>query len=128
VTNSASESGAEIAFRYNPKAQEVILAKTNVFTIIEDLKSGLDDLVEALEPLAKVAVKKTRRGIKRGRKATRKIVRKNLPKATRQLRVLQARYMTLVRRLSKAQKEQVRKLRKTKGYREALKLAARLTR
>lgn len=102
--------------------------KTNVFTIIEDLKSGLDDLVEALEPLAKVAVKKTRRGIKRGRKATRKIVRKNLPKATRQLRVLQARYMTLVRRLSKAQKDQVRKLRKTKGYKEALRLAARLTR
>ncbi len=104
------------------------MAKSNVYTIIEDLKTGLDDLVEALEPLARVAVKKTRRGIKQGRKATRRIVRKNLPKATRQLRVLQAQYMTLVRRLSKVQKEQVRKLRKTKGYKEALKLAARLTR
>jgi hypothetical protein len=108
--------------------EEVPLAKSNVFAIIEDLKSGLDDLVDALEPLARVAAKKTRRGIKQGRKAARKMVRKNLPKATRQLRVLQARYMTLVRRLSKVQKEQVKKLRKTKGYKEALKLASRLTR
>ncbi|HET7453391.1 MAG TPA: hypothetical protein VFL12_11655 [Thermoanaerobaculia bacterium] len=104
------------------------MAKTNVFSIIEDLKSGLDDLVEALEPLARVAARETRRGVRRGRRATRRIVRRNLPKATRQLRVLQARYMTLVRRLSKVQKEQVRKLRKTKGYKEALRLAARLSR
>jgi hypothetical protein len=102
------------------------VAKTNVFTIIEDLKSGLDDLLDALAPLAKVAVKETRRGVKRGRKATRKIVKRNLPKATRQLRILQGRYMTLVRRLSKVQKEQVKKLRKTKGYKEAIRFAARL--
>lgn len=102
------------------------MAKSNVFTIIEDLRAGLDDLRKALEPLAKVAIKETRRGIKRGRKATRKMVKKNLPKATRQLRVLQGRYMTLVRRLSKAQKEQVKKLRKTKGYKEAVKFASRL--
>ena len=102
------------------------MAKTNVFTIIEDLKSGLDDLLDALAPLAKVAVKETRRGVKRGRKATRKIVKRNLPKATRQLRILQGRYMTLVRRLSKVQKEQVKKLRETKGYKEAIRFAARL--
>lgn len=104
------------------------MAKSTVYTVIEELKAGLDDLVEALEPLAKVAAKKTRRGIRRGRKATRKMVRHNLPKATRQLRVLQARYMTLVRRLSKAQKEQVRKLRRTKGYKQAIRFASRLAR
>jgi hypothetical protein len=102
------------------------LAKTNVFKVIDDLKSGLDDLLEALEPLAKVAAKETRRGWKKGSKATKKLVRKNLPKATRQLRALQGQYMTIVRRLSKAQKAQVRKLRKTKGYKQAIRFAARL--
>jgi hypothetical protein len=104
------------------------VAKTNVFAIIEDLKDGLDELMKALEPLARVALKETRKGIKRGRKATRKIVKKNLPKATRQLRVLQGQYMTIVRRLSKTQKAQVKRLRKTKGYKEAVKFAARFTR
>jgi hypothetical protein len=104
----------------------VNLAKTNVFTIIEDLKSGLDDLLEALEPLAKVAARETKRGWKKGSKATRKMVRKNLPKATRQLRALQGQYMTIVRRLSKVQKAQVKKLRKTKGYKQAIRFAARL--
>jgi len=102
------------------------LAKRNVFKVIEDLKSGLDDLVEALEPLARVAAKETRRGWKKTSKATKKMVRKNLPKATRQLRALQGQYMTIVRRLSKAQKAQVKKLRKTKGYKQAIRFAARL--
>ena len=104
------------------------MAKTNVFTVIEDLKSGLDDLLEALEPLAKVAARETRRGWKKGRQATRTVVRKNLPKATRQLRALQGHYMTIVRRLSKVQKAQVKKLRKTKGYKEAIRFAQRLAR
>ena len=102
------------------------MAKTNVFTIIEDLKTGLDDLLTALEPLATVAVRETRRGIKRGRKAGGRIVKKSLPKATRQLRILQGRYMTLVRNLSMAQKKQVKKLRRTKGYKDAIRFASRL--
>jgi hypothetical protein len=54
------------------------------------------------------------------------MVRKNLPKATRQLRALQGQYMTIVRRLSKVQKAQVKKLRKTRGYKQAIRFAARL--
>ena len=40
----------------------------------------------------------------------------------RQLRALQGQYMTIVRRLSKVQKAQVKKLRKTKGYKRAIRL------
>jgi len=39
---------------------------------------------------------------------------------------MQARYMTVVRALSKAQKQRVKKIRESKGYEEALKLAASL--
>ena len=104
------------------------MAKQNVFTILEDLKEGLDDLRKALEPLASIAVKETRKGIKRGRKAARKAVKRNLPKAKKQLRILQGKYMTAVRSLSKIQKAQVKKLRASKGYKEALKFARGLAR
>ena len=104
------------------------MAKKTIFGIIDDLRDGLSELQKALEPLTELAIKTTRKEWKRGKKATRKYVRKNLPKAVKQMRVLQGKYMSAVRALSKAQKEQIKKIRKSKGYNQALSAAKRLAR
>lgn len=107
--------------------------RRNVHHILEDLGRGINDLKSALEPLAKAFGKaatraatpsrKTRRAARRiGKKAVRQ-----MSAGVKQLRALQGRYMAFLKKLSKAEQAQVKKLRKSKGYRDAIKLAASLS-
>jgi hypothetical protein len=107
--------------------------RRDVFNILEDLGRGINDLKSALEPLAKAFGKaatraatpspKTRRTARRlGKKAARQ-----MSASVKQLRALQGRYMAFLKKLSKAQQAQVKNLRKSKGYRDAIKLASALS-
>ncbi len=104
----------------------------NVFAVIDEIRKGLEELQEALSPFAAFAKKETPRAARRVgrivRKRGRRVVKKAVPVATRQLRVLQGKYMSLVRSLSKTQKEQVRKIRASKGYKDAMRLAENFAR
>lgn len=106
------------------------MAGKSIFAILNDLKEGMEELHEALSPLAAIAVQETPRAMRRARRVVKKTGRKisrsarrAMPPALKEMRRLQGRYMALVRRLTKAQQGQVKKLRASKGYKEALRLA-----
>jgi hypothetical protein len=113
------------------------MAKRDIFKILDDIGSGLDELKDSLKPLAKVfrnevapAARTTGRRIKKiSGKVSRKVsgrVSRQLSASVKQLRAMQGQYMGLIRRLTKEQQRRVKEIRKSKGYKEALRLARSL--
>jgi hypothetical protein len=114
--------------------------KKDIHRILDDLADGIEELRDSLEPLGRLfredmprraaaARKRSRKVARTGRRIGRRVQKsasRRLSAGVRELRAMQARYMTVVRALSKSQKERVKKLRESKGYAEALKLAASL--
>ena len=121
----------------------------NVFTILDDLGTGLSELKNALAPLASLtggdgpfplrrgrpkAVKSSGRRRARGKaasaaaptKATRP--RKSVSAAVKAKRILQGRYLAALRPLSKAQRAKVKKIQAAKGHVAAIKAATGLRR
>jgi len=108
------------------------LARKDVFTILSDLQSSIEDLRGALAPLERIfgdepsaAPGPRPRGRAARRPASGGRSRRLSGKVAR-LRAMQGRYMTLVRGLPAPQKARVRKVREEKGYPAALKLAKSL--
>jgi|SRR5450759_1857738 hypothetical protein len=119
---------------------------SDIFMILDDLGSNVAALRESLSPLRALvgkdgpfpmAVKPTQRGGRRRksrRSATSKPAKRESKTAPRPRRKLSAkgratlkmtgRYMGLLRNLTAAQKAQVKKVKETKGYVTAVKLAA----
>lgn len=107
--------------------------RRNVHHILEDLGRGIEDLKSSLIPLAEAFGKAATRAATPSRK-TRRTARRLGKKAARQMsaglkemRVLQGRYMAFMKRLSKVQQAKVKELRKSKGYKDAIKLASSLS-
>lgn len=110
----------------------------NLFSIVDDLIAGLQDLKNRIEPLEKIssllpglaAIRpsgRRRAGRKAGRPAK---AAKAAPKAKKPAsrkasaaRKQQGLYMVAVRKLNATQKAQVAAVRKDKGYEAAMKLA-----
>jgi hypothetical protein len=123
----------------------------NIFTIIDGLVSGIEELKRALAPLSALAgaqrptvaaaaptaraarPKRRRRGARVAKPAAKataaapaKTAQKKKPvsAAIHQARVFQGKYMSATRGLNPSQKAQVRKARAEQGAEPALKLAA----
>jgi hypothetical protein len=125
----------------------------NIFTIIDGLVSGIEELKKALAPLSALAgaqrptvaataptaraarPKRRRRGARVAKpaakttaaapaKTAQKTKKKPVSAAIHQARVFQGKYMSATRGLNPAQKAQVRKARAEQGAEPALKLAA----
>jgi hypothetical protein len=103
----------------------------NVFEVIDRLSSDLDELRRALAPLGALApsssvsskpLRTAAPAVAAAPKA--KKARKRISPKVKAMRVLQARYMNLVRGLSQIQRAQVKKAKADGGYEPALKLAA----
>ena len=102
----------------------------DIFGTLDDLAAGIGHLRDQLAGLrsafATTAEKATRKPRRRARKAAKKAARKArkaLSPKIKAMRKLQGRYMGLVRNLAAAQKAQVKKVRETKGYQAALRMA-----
>lgn len=103
------------------------MKRRDIFTILDELGSGLDELKNSLQRLGTVVGREGTRAVRRASKRMPKI-RRNVRKGTsrtlsasvKSLRVMQGQYMSLLRRLSKAQQRQVKKIRKSDGYQAAL--------
>jgi len=114
--------------------------KKDIHRILDDLAEGIEELRNSLEPLGRLFREDLPRRASAARKRSRKVGKtsrrigrhvqksasRRISAGVRELRSMQARYMTVVRALSKAQKQRVKKIRESKGYEEALKLAASL--
>ena len=118
----------------------------NVFTILDDLGTGLSELKSALAPLVSLTgggpfpVRRGRpKAVKRsgrrrvGRKAASAAAptkasrsRKPVSAAVKAKRVLQGRYLGAIRPLTKAQRAKVKKVQAAKGHVAAIKAAASL--
>jgi hypothetical protein len=113
-----------------------------IFTLLAELQSTLAELAEALNPLQKLvstfkghdgpfpmkpagqrrATRKRRAASAAPTKATRKPARKS--KGTSARLALQGKYMSALRKLSKADQAEVKKVRSEQGVEAALKVAA----
>ena len=109
------------------------MKRRDIFTILDELGSGLEELKDSLQHLGKVFGKETaaaartaRKNLPKIRRRARKKVARQLKAGVKQLRVLQGRYMATMRRLSKVQQQQARKIRKSEGYAAALKFLSNL--
>lgn len=116
------------------------MKRRDIFTILDDLGSGLEELKDSLQHLGTVFGKETaaaarsaRKSLKKAgkrlpkiRRRTRRKVARGVKAGVKQLRVLQGQYMALMRRLSKAQQRQAKKIRKSEGYGAALKFLSNL--
>jgi hypothetical protein len=114
----------------------------SVFTLLAKLQSTLAELADALNPLQKLAdtlkghdgpfpMKPTRKKrAKRTKKAASTPAEKPTPKPARRSRgtsarlALQGKYMSALRKLSKADRAEVKKVRSEQGVEAALKMAA----
>ena len=123
----------------------------NIFTIIDDLVSGFEDLKRALAPLSALSgpqrssapvarpsartprPRRRRRGARLAKPAAQSAAaapaasgrrKKPVSAEVHQARVLQGKYMGATRSLNATQKAQVRKVRSEQGAESALKLAA----
>jgi hypothetical protein len=103
----------------------------NVFELIDRLSLDLEELRRALAPLGALSpsssvsskpVRTVTPVVAAAPKA--KKARKRISPKVKAMRVLQARYMNLVRGLSQVQKTLVKKAKADGGYEPALKLAA----
>ena len=114
----------------------------NVFTILDDLAAAIEELRDALAPLAALsgAASRGEGPRRRGRpaRATKpalapapatpeKKTKRSSPKL-RALRQLQGKFLGALRGLNPEQREQIKKVRDEKGYEAALKAAAALRR
>jgi hypothetical protein len=109
------------------------MKKRDVFTILDDLGSGLEELKESLQRLGTVFGKESAAVARRARKnfprlqsKVEKKVARQLSASVKRLRAMQGRYMSLLRRLSKAQQSRAKKIRKSEGYAAALKFLSSL--
>jgi len=113
--------------------------KRDLFSILDDLSSGLDELRHLLSPLAAIAAGTT--GVRRAatgpalRAATRTVrrkvkttgrPRKPVSSAVRAKRILQGRYLAAIRPLGKGARARVKAVQAQKGHEAAIKLAASL--
>jgi hypothetical protein len=120
----------------------------SVFAILDEIGSSVSELKGALAPLAslmghdrpsawqapnKARAPRRRRSKARARRtrptaAERKTrrARKPISAAQKAQRVLQGRYLGAMRKLTKAQRENVKKIRAAKGHEAAIKFAATL--
>ena len=101
----------------------------DIFGTLDDLASGIGHLRDQLAGLhglfggAAKAGRKTRRKAKRAAKKATQKARKAVSAKVKAMRKLQGRYMGYVRKLSAAQKAQVKKVRESKGYQAAISMA-----
>ena len=103
-------------------AADVVRALKRREKMIEELRARLSALEEVSRPMARKISAASRRAVRRAAPKARKA----LTKAQRTARQAQGRYMAAVRRLSKAARARIKKIREESGVEAAIRAAMKM--